>query len=658
MKGRFILFCICCLLSIKPVFSQESAINALVNNVLSLDTFEKQQTRHIAINDSLFRTDNIRTEFNYLNKMIESTSNRKLNRMLAVTEVSRGNLLLEMGNHFKAIESFQKASDLFVSEKDFSGSNTAQSNLGNAYYYLGDLDKAMWYYKRSIDEYKKIKVIKPYTEGKLANIYNNLGIIYATKSDYLFGKVYFDRALAIWQRQNDTISIAYIYNNYANIYLSQDKMDSAYKYFKLALDLKMKHGVKSDIIDANNNLADYYSQVHDLKNALKYARTAYALLDTSQYTTDLANTYNNLAAVYEKIGDAKNSLKFYKLLTIARDTLKNRSETDNISKLELKNEFDKIHLSDSIRSVEELKIRDLKIEQERRQSLFLVLTLLLTIVALGLIYSRFKTTKKQKSIIEQQKNIVDEKNKEITDSINYAKRLQDAILPSEHQIASHVKDCFVIYSPKDIVSGDFYFFEKKRDTLFIAAADCTGHGVPGAMLSIACYNALQRAIIEFDLSEPGKILDAVKKNVVEHFNKTENNINDGMDVSLLAINYAEKKAEWAGANNRLFYIQNDVLTEVKPDRQPVGKSDSDKPFTTQRLVFLDGTIFYLFTDGMVDQFGGENSKKFTVNKLRSLLEDIKGKELADQKQILSDVINNWKGKNEQTDDVTVLGVRI
>ncbi|HRD39074.1 MAG TPA: SpoIIE family protein phosphatase, partial [Bacteroidia bacterium] len=438
----------------------------------------------------------------------------------------------------------------------------------------------------------------------------------------------------------------------------QNKADSAFYYFTKAKDLKLKHGNQSDIVDAYNNLCDFYLRTGNYTKALEMAKLAESFLNKNDFTSDNRVTYTNLSNLYEKTGDVKNELKYVKLLSIVKDTLDKRSESDNISRLELKNDFDKIHLADSLRNQEEIRLKDLKISQKKNQSYFLILALVLTVLVLGLIYSRFKVTSKQKKIIEEQKEIVELKNKEITDSINYASRLQGAILPSEAVFKEVFSECFILFKPKDIVSGDFYFFEKKGQNVFIAAADCTGHGVPGAMLSIACYNALQKAIFELNLNNTGSILDAVKDIVISNFNKSDNQIKDGMDISLLKIDLANKQIQWTGANNRLIYVQDKFLNELKPDRKPVGVSENSNPFTSHTIPYQEGTVFYLFTDGLTDQFGGPNQKKLTIAKVRQLIEDVKSRPLNEQCNYFKSELADWQGSHEQTDDITMVAIKV
>lgn len=253
-------------------------------------------------------------------------------------------------------------------------------------------------------------------------------------------------------------------------------------------------------------------------------------------------------------------------------------------------------------------------------------------------------------------NEVEEKQKEITDSINYAKRIQEAILPSFDFIKTHLPNSFIYYQPKDIVAGDFYWAEKVNNDFFIAAADCTGHGVPGALVSVVCCNALNRTVNEFKLTDPGKILDKTRELVLESFSKNGGDIKDGMDISLISIN--GNTIKWAGANNPLWYYQNNELKEIKANKQPIGKTDHAEPFTTHTIELQKGDSLYLFTDGFADQFGGPKGKKFKYKQLEDLLVSSNDLSISEQHLTLKNTLNSWRGKLEQVDDVCVIGIRV
>ena len=272
-----------------------------------------------------------------------------------------------------------------------------------------------------------------------------------------------------------------------------------------------------------------------------------------------------------------------------------------------------------------------------------------------------RQVKERTSEISEQKKLIEEKNKDITDSILYAKRLQEAILPSREEIAGVLADFFLLYSPKDIVAGDFYWLFKDDENIFIAAADCTGHGVPGALVSVVCSNALNRSVKEFKLTETGEILNKARELVCETFDRSEGSVNDGMDISLLRIPRNREmgggllEIQWSGANNPLWYIENGKCEEIKGDKQPVGRYNYALPFNTHNLRVSQGARFYIFSDGYADQFG-VNEKKLLKRKLREYLMEIHLLSFGEQMKKLEEYHRNWKGEMEQTDDILIMGI--
>ncbi len=281
----------------------------------------------------------------------------------------------------------------------------------------------------------------------------------------------------------------------------------------------------------------------------------------------------------------------------------------------------------------------------------------MVIVFSGFLFNRFRLTQKQKAIIEKQNKIVEEKNKDITDSISYAKHIQDATLPAKELKYRLFPDGFVLFKPKDIVSGDFYWFAESGDHKFIAAADCTGHGVPGAMVSVVCSNALNRAVREFNLTVPGMILDKVRELVLDSFTRSESdNVKDGMDISLCAI--SKSGMSWAGANNPIWLVQNGKIKEIKGDKQPIGKADAPMPFTTHDVQCSKGDTVYIFSDGYADQFGGVKGKKMKNKLLEDYILSIQNITMPEQEKFLDKKFEEWKGNLGQVDDVLVIGFRV
>ena len=293
--------------------------------------------------------------------------------------------------------------------------------------------------------------------------------------------------------------------------------------------------------------------------------------------------------------------------------------------------------------------------------------------------------KKEKKILEEivtertrevvtQKEQIAEKSKEITDSINYAKGIQDAILPSKEFIKQAFPESFILFKPKDIVSGDFYWMEKVEGRTLFAAVDCTGHGVPGAFVSMVGANGLNRSVKEYGITEPAKILDRLSALVEETFSKRK----DGMDIALCAIDAKQNTLEYAGANNPMYLIRannillvmdgltiepsvrqdNHALYEIKADKQPIGSFEGRRNFSNRILELCANDIIYVFTDGYADQFGGPKGKKFKYSKLKELFITLYQKPMEEQKEVLDKAIEDWKGTHEQIDDICIVSVRI
>jgi serine phosphatase RsbU (regulator of sigma subunit) len=276
-----------------------------------------------------------------------------------------------------------------------------------------------------------------------------------------------------------------------------------------------------------------------------------------------------------------------------------------------------------------------------------------------MIFSRYRIKKKSETLLQKQNILISQKNKDVSDSIHYAKKIQDAILPGEDFAKKIFLNSFIYYQPKDIVSGDFYWCGEKNNLKFFAVADCTGHGVPGALMSMLGGTFLNEIIITRGIKEPNIILDELKRSIVTSLNKNnEMNQTDGMDISLIVLDHAQNEMLYAGANNSIYIIRNNELIELKPNKQPVGLYYKDiTPFTSQKFALQTNDTVYLFTDGFADQFGGAKDKKYKYSTFKSLLLKINGLSMGDQKNKIHEESVAWKGDVVQTDDVLVVGIK-
>jgi serine phosphatase RsbU (regulator of sigma subunit) len=297
-------------------------------------------------------------------------------------------------------------------------------------------------------------------------------------------------------------------------------------------------------------------------------------------------------------------------------------------------------------------------------------------LALFVIYVKIRERSliREKKILEEkvkertaevvQKNIeLDEKNKDITASIRYAKRIQDAILPPDEFVKTFLPKTFVLFKPKDIVSGDFYWLADKKDMVLFAAVDCTGHGVPGAFMSIVGHNLLDQIVGEYGLTQPAAILDALNKSVSDTLRQSyseDNSIRDGMDIALCSFDRKTNVLEYAGAYNPLWLIRNGELIEYKASKFPIGnlKKGENKKFANNTIQLQPGDTLYIFSDGFADQFGGPGGKKFKYSTFKQLLLDTQQMSMEEQGAHINKVIEEWRGTLEQVDDILVIGTRL
>ncbi|MCB9223211.1 MAG: SpoIIE family protein phosphatase [Crocinitomicaceae bacterium] len=273
------------------------------------------------------------------------------------------------------------------------------------------------------------------------------------------------------------------------------------------------------------------------------------------------------------------------------------------------------------------------------------------------------TVEERTAELKEKHEQLEESHQEIKDSIAYAKRIQSAILPPQKLVKEYLPESFILYKPKDVVAGDFYWMAHAQDKILFAAADCTGHGVPGAMVSVICNGGLNRSVNEFNLTDPGKILDKTRELVIKEFEKSEDDVKDGMDIALCSLGPSSTSwtsLNYAGANNPLWIIRkgSDEIEEVKADKQPIGKYQNASPFNTHQIELMPGDSFYIFSDGYADQFGGEKGKKFKSANFKSLLLSIQDKNMEEQRHIIDQTFEDWKNQFEQVDDVCVIGVQV
>ena len=603
------------------------------------------------------------------------------------------------GNYPEAKKYFQAGLDLSLKLKDERSMSVFYTNLGETCRSQADYSKAMDYFLKAlrIDESKQ-------DEERMVSDYFTLTLLFGNLNEISQEKKYLFKALSLAKKIGDKRVEAKSYNIYAILLSEENKTDSALYFYEKSLTIARFIELKHLEAKVLSNIGGIYRDKKDYKNAILYTNQSVDLnIKISDYKF-LAADYIALGWIYEEMNDVLQSRSYFlKALELAKDRFpdseinaykglaflsgktKNykqaydyhvmfKAKEDSIYNEENSKELGDIRTNYEVEKREaELKaeqeiVKAIAFEEKKRQGILIVSVvgfLLVVLVFSFFLFKRYKLTNRQKEIIElknketeDQKTLLEEKQKEIIDSIKYAKRIQNAILPQSKDLHEFLPQHFVLYQPKDIIAGDFYWMHASQNKIFVAAADSTGHGVPGAIVSIVCSNALDKAVKEFGLTDTGKILDKTTELVLETFARSGEEINDGMDISLLCIDKMNKKISWSGANNQLIYTLNSDLVIIKPNKQPIGRSENHLPFTTHEIPYLEGTIFYLMTDGYQDQFGGPNGKKFKFKQLESLIAKTCHEPLDNQSKILHSHFFTWKGILEQVDDVTVVGIKI
>jgi len=668
MRIRYI-FILCLLFSACFSYSQQSKIDSLkvlikkdkedTNKVNHLKTlgwelmYINPDTSIILANQSLY----------ILNSLKNTIDGNRIAYLLSNIYGDLGAYNYLKANYPISLDYYLKALKLVQRESDKKIASSILGNIGNVYYSKGDHVKTLEYYLKALKINEEFGDIN----GITTNL-SNIGNVYSDMKDYTKALDYYFKALKFDEMVSDKNGISTDLGNIGIVYYNRADYIKALDYYLRAMKLNEELGNKNNIAIQYGNIGELYTKIPSLPSifgekkkgfelAEYYLMKAIAINDSIGALDKLMSNQINISHLYDTLGQYNLALTHYKKAMALKDTIFNQEKEKDITRKEMNFEFEK---KEAATQAEHDKQQALSEAEKKRQRIFLLfvgaIAISVAVIAL-IIFRSLRVTKRQKIVIEKQKHLVDEKQKEIIDSITYAKRLQEAILPPLELIKKHLPNSFILYKPKDIVAGDFYWMETIDNTTFIAAADCTGHGVPGAMVSVVCSNALNRAVKEFGLRETGKILDKVTDLVLETFEKSSSEVKDGMDISLLSLETGGK-IQWSGANNPLWYISNGKIIEVKAYKQPIGKYEHRKSFITQNIEYSENSMFYLFTDGLPDQFGGHKGKKFMYKRFGENLTSICNLPLEEQKETISKSFLEWKGSLEQVDDVTVIGIRV
>jgi serine phosphatase RsbU (regulator of sigma subunit)/Flp pilus assembly protein TadD len=614
---------------------------------------------------------------------IALTFSKKLEQPIIIANISKllGAVYYHLGNYPQAVFHMQNSLKIFEKKGIKAGIASCFNNLALVYQQQKDFDKALHYYQNAIPLFQQ-------TQSKmyLGNCYNNIGMLYYSKNEFVTALDYYRQSLAIFQEIGDENGIAGCFLNMSNVYNKQHLSQKAIQALEQAILIFDKTKDINGLSISYTNIGTAWGAIGQPAKGIKYALDGYKLAQQCNSLERLKDASEACFNLQNHIGNHQSALEFHILFKQYSDSLINHDKSQEIGRLEAQYEFDK---QNEARELAEAQA------QARRMQLYYLFGGIFAVVLLltGFTYYRYRSKAKTNRVlnekneqitaqneqiltqkaelenayeelnttleqIQAQKQDIEQKNHKIEDSIRYAYQIQTAILPDPAILQSILPPHFIFYQPKDIVSGDFYWASVRDNRLFFCVADCTGHGVPGAFMSVVGSNALHHAINELGLNDPDVILHELDRKIKATLRQDKaSDSKDGMDIVLCVLE--DYTLQYAGAGRPLYLLQNGILIETKGDKFPIGGGQfEEKSFTTHTFSLRKGDRLYLFSDGITDQFGGIHKKKFTPKRLQEFILTHQHLTIHEQGILFQDVMHQWMIGQSQLDDLTLMGIAI
>jgi serine phosphatase RsbU (regulator of sigma subunit) len=618
---------------------------------------------------------------------------------IAVLLTSLGNVYQNQNNYNKALDCFIRSVDIIdsilpgIKEKTdlIRAKANNYNNIGNVHYYLKNPEKTVDFYKKALAEYEKIN-----DQASMANMYSNMGMMARMKKDFIKSVEYRKKALDIFTKTGNKEGMAYANMGLGLTFHDMNNRGNCFFHLNEALKLYNEMGSKKGALMIYLNFGEIFASNKQYEEAIKNISKAELLADSINSKDYRKEVYWAFTSVYKLMGEYRKALDYSLLFSAIKDSLYNESSqqllTEMQTRFETREKEKENELLKNESRIQQLELK--KKEAEVRQQRIIIAGVAVFVLLLGtflfLLYRMFNEKKKnnlilqkrnheisvqkeeiqaqrdeilsQRDMLSEQKSKIEYIHKELTDSIQYAKRIQNAILPPKYYIDKILPENFIFYRAKDVVSGDFYFFHKAENKIIFAAVDCTGHGVPGALMSVIGYNWLVQAVRENIITSPDKILTFLDDGVNKTLRQTagESGVSDGMDLALCTLDISTGELQYAGAFNSLYYTHNNELYEIKADKKPIGTNVDGvaDQYTNHIVPLAPGDMIYLFSDGYPDQFGGPKGKKFKYKPLKELLLKLSPLPVAEQNHQLGITLQDWQGNLEQVDDIVIIGIRM
>ncbi len=601
------------------------------------------------IADSYWHLGNPDSALAYYNHALNSAKAEKAPIYEGMSLSNIGYIQVEKTLYNDALNNFFKAIEIFKSIKDSSQIYITQTYIGQAYYYIEKYDEALKIFFPLAERYKQKNDFynSCISYEMIAHLYRELKETDKAEANYLI-------ALKFAEQSKNKKRLAEVKINYADFLMDLKEYDKGEIVILQAIEDLKTISAFNTIAVAYMQLGDYYHRIHQLSKAKSYLFKAIEIAGKSEHNYTVLDCYESLTQIYEDEGNWKEALLYHKKYKTLTDSVTKASTSKELLNLAAKYESDKKDKENELLHVKN-EVSEKTIKQQKMISYFIIIGLVLVSGLAFFIFRGLKFQRKANTIITQQKHEVEEHRKEILDSIHYAKRIQNTLLAHHDFLDENLPHNFVLFKPKDIVSGDFYWATKHGHKFYLAVCDSTGHGVPGAFMSLLNIGFLSEAINEKDILEPNKVLEHVRQRLTNGVSKEGQK--DGFDGILLCIDQTTNEITYAAAHNAPILVSNNVITELEKDKMPVGVGERKEAFKLYSTKVNEGDTLYLYTDGYADQFGGPKGKKYKYKPLNELLLKISEEPLFNQKNILDQNFEKWKGDLEQVDDVCVIGIK-
>ncbi len=533
---------------------------------------------------------------------------------LAFSYLASGSSYYLLSQFQIALLDLQKSQSLYFELRDNSGLAKAIRSIGNIHFSLYQYEKALEIYFDALKYSREANDIS----GN-AHIYRHISTVYYNQEKYEICLEYASKSMELFIEEQDEIGLTDALNSVGNTYLKTNQTQKAFDVLTRSLKISDFNNHLKGIAQANTSLGNYYCLLKDFPKAIHHHQLAMSAAKEMGEKMLISEVYKNLANAYKLAGNFEQAFECFQF----HDEVKSKVLINNNEVIinVMQTQFE---LEQAEKEKEIYKLRN---------------------------YELAKANK-----------VIESKNKDITDSIKYAKHIQEASLPDKALMDKYLKDYFVLYRPKDIVSGDFYWFAEKAGKVYVAAVDCTGHGVPGAFISIVGQNLLRQALNETAMTTPALLLDEVNRlfNLTIRQTFEESTVRDGMDISLCMLDFENLSLQFAGAFNPLFLVRDTELTKYTADKFPIGIfiGEEVRKFHNNVIKLQPKDVIYMASDGYADQFGGSEGKKLKNKFFHQTLIDNHLLEMHQQKLNLENFHHQWRGEYEQVDDILVIGIRI